>query len=94
MAAMAEIAVEAGGVTLAGEEDGEGTPVVLLHGLTASRRALALAYPSGTARDDVQDRKERMKEVNETLLDGDARNIIEQIVNEVEAMAQRHLRQS
>ena len=37
MAAMAEIAVEAGGVTLAGEESGEGTDVVLLHGLTATR---------------------------------------------------------
>jgi pimeloyl-ACP methyl ester carboxylesterase len=39
---MAEIAVEAGGVTLAGDEDGEGTPVVLLHGLTASRRYVVM----------------------------------------------------
>src|SRR3954466_14773646 len=38
MATMAEITVEAGGVALAGEEDGDGNPVVLLHGLTASRR--------------------------------------------------------
>jgi len=30
--------VESAGVTLAGEEAGEGTPVVLLHGLTATRR--------------------------------------------------------
>ena len=42
MAAMAEIAVEAGGVTLAGEESGEGTDVVLLHGLTASRRYVVM----------------------------------------------------
>jgi pimeloyl-ACP methyl ester carboxylesterase len=35
---MAEIVVEAGGVSLAGEESGEGTPVVLLPGLTATRR--------------------------------------------------------
>ena len=39
---MAEIAIEAGGVTLAGEESGEGTPVVLLHGLTASRRYVVM----------------------------------------------------
>ena len=34
--------VEAGGVALAGEEDGEGTPVVLLHGLTATRRYVVM----------------------------------------------------
>ncbi|HEY7075140.1 MAG TPA: alpha/beta hydrolase [Solirubrobacteraceae bacterium] len=33
-----ELTVDAGGVTLAGEEAGEGIPVVLLHGLTATRR--------------------------------------------------------
>src|SRR5215218_11112748 len=46
MAAMAEIAVEAGGVTLAGEESGEGTDVVLLHGLTASRRYVVMGSRS------------------------------------------------
>jgi pimeloyl-ACP methyl ester carboxylesterase len=30
--------LDAGGVTLAGEQAGEGTPIVLLHGLTATRR--------------------------------------------------------
>ena len=30
--------IAAGGVTLAGEEVGEGPPIVLLHGLTATRR--------------------------------------------------------
>jgi len=39
---MAEIVVEAGGVSLAGEESGEGTPVVLLHGLTATRRYVVM----------------------------------------------------
>ena len=46
MAAMAEIAVEAGGVTLAGEESGEGTDVVLLHGLTATRRYVVMGSRS------------------------------------------------
>src|SRR5919107_1132441 len=46
MATMAEIAVEAGGMTLAGEDDGEGTPVVLLHGLTATRRYVVMGSRS------------------------------------------------
>jgi 3-oxoadipate enol-lactonase len=43
---MAEIAIEAGGVTLAGEQSGEGAPVVLLHGLTASRRYVVMGSRS------------------------------------------------
>jgi pimeloyl-ACP methyl ester carboxylesterase len=40
---MAAITVQAGGVTLAGDEDGEGAPVVvLLHGLTATRRYVVM----------------------------------------------------
>src|SRR5919206_5010722 len=39
---MAEIAVRADGVTLAGDDVGEGTPVVLLHGLTATRRYVVM----------------------------------------------------
>jgi pimeloyl-ACP methyl ester carboxylesterase len=39
---VAEISVDAGGVTLAGEEAGEGTAVVLLHGLTATRRYVVM----------------------------------------------------
>jgi pimeloyl-ACP methyl ester carboxylesterase len=39
---MAEITIDAGGVALAGEESGEGTPVVLLHGLTATRRYVVM----------------------------------------------------
>ena len=39
---MAEFSVKSAGVTLAGEEAGEGTPVVLLHGLTATRRYVVM----------------------------------------------------
>ena len=39
---MAEFSIESGGVTLAGEEAGEGIPVVLLHGLTATRRYVVM----------------------------------------------------
>ena len=39
---MSELAIESGGVTLAGDEAGEGTPVVLLHGLTATRRYVVM----------------------------------------------------
>jgi pimeloyl-ACP methyl ester carboxylesterase len=39
---MAEIAVRADGVRLAGDDVGEGTPVVLLHGLTATRRYVVM----------------------------------------------------
>jgi len=38
--------VESAGVTLAGEEAGEGTPVVLLHGLTATRRYVVMGSRS------------------------------------------------
>ena len=39
---MAEQLIEAGGVRLAAEEHGHGTPVVLLHGLTATRRYVVM----------------------------------------------------
>jgi pimeloyl-ACP methyl ester carboxylesterase len=39
---VAELSIESGGVTLAGEEAGEGIPVVLLHGLTATRRYVVM----------------------------------------------------
>jgi 3-oxoadipate enol-lactonase len=39
---MAEISVRSDGVTLAGDEAGEGAPVVLLHGLTATRRYVVM----------------------------------------------------
>jgi pimeloyl-ACP methyl ester carboxylesterase len=39
---MAQFEVVAGGVTVAGDEDGEGIPVVLLHGLTATRRYVVM----------------------------------------------------
>src|ERR671912_222937 len=39
---MVDLSVERGGVTLAGEEAGEGPAVVLLHGLTATRRYVVM----------------------------------------------------
>ena len=39
---MGELSIESAGVTLSGEEAGEGTPVVLLHGLTATRRYVVM----------------------------------------------------
>lgn len=39
---MAEQLIEAGGVRLAAEEHGHGTPVVLLHGLSATRRYVVM----------------------------------------------------
>jgi len=41
-----EFTVSADGVTLAGEEAGEGVPVVLLHGLTATRRYVVMGSRS------------------------------------------------
>lgn len=43
---MAEFNVQGAGVTLAGEEAGEGVPVVLLHGLTATRRYVVMGSRS------------------------------------------------
>lgn len=37
-----DLSIDADGVTLSGTEDGEGTPVVLLHGLTATRRYVVM----------------------------------------------------
>jgi pimeloyl-ACP methyl ester carboxylesterase len=42
MATVAEMTVLSGGVTLAGDEAGEGRDVVLLHGLTATRRYVVM----------------------------------------------------
>ena len=39
---MTDFELESGGVTLAGQEDGEGVAVVLLHGLTATRRYVVM----------------------------------------------------
>src|SRR6516162_8102388 len=39
---MAEIVVGSAGVELAGDESGDGVPVVLLHGLTATRRYVVM----------------------------------------------------
>lgn len=39
---MAELVIDSDGVGLSAEEDGEGTPVILLHGLTATRRYVVM----------------------------------------------------
>src|SRR5918911_4222163 len=39
---MPVITIDSGGVALAADEDGEGVPVVLLHGLTATRRYVVM----------------------------------------------------
>ncbi len=39
---MSELTIDSGGVRLAGEEAGDGIPVVLLHGLTATRRYVVM----------------------------------------------------
>ena len=39
---MSELTVERAGVSLSGEEAGDGVPVVLLHGLTATRRYVVM----------------------------------------------------
>lgn len=43
---MSGFTVQSGGVALSGEEAGEGTPVVLLHGLTATRRYVVMGSRS------------------------------------------------
>jgi pimeloyl-ACP methyl ester carboxylesterase len=43
---VAELRIGSSGVTLAGDEAGEGTPVVLLHGLTATRRYVVMGSRS------------------------------------------------
>ena len=39
---MAPTTIDSGGVTLAVDDAGDGTPVVLLHGLTATRRYVVM----------------------------------------------------
>ncbi len=41
-----EFSVEAGGAVLSGEESGQGPPIVLLHGLTATRRYVVMGAQS------------------------------------------------
>jgi pimeloyl-ACP methyl ester carboxylesterase len=45
-AAMSELEIDHGGVSLAAEEAGDGPPVVLLHGLTATRRYVVMGSRS------------------------------------------------
>src|SRR5215211_2267727 len=43
---MAAITLDSGGVALAADDDGEGVPVLLLHGLTATRRYVVMGSKS------------------------------------------------
>ncbi|MEA2180074.1 MAG: hypothetical protein QOG77_3371, partial [Solirubrobacteraceae bacterium] len=43
---MGAITIDSGGVALAADDDGEGVPVVLLHGLTATRRYVVMGSRS------------------------------------------------
>ena len=43
---MAEFSIQGAGVVIAGEEAGEGVPIVLLHGLTATRRYVVMGSRS------------------------------------------------
>jgi pimeloyl-ACP methyl ester carboxylesterase len=43
---MAPITIDSGGVSLAADDDGDGLPVVLLHGLTATRRYVVMGSKS------------------------------------------------
>ena len=52
-------------------------------GQRRARKVLAYAYPGGSARDDIEYRKARMREVDKTQLDGKADNVIDQIVNDL-----------
>ena len=47
-----------------------------------ARKVLAYAYPDGTARDDIEERKVRMKDRG-VIVDGKATNVIEAIVDDL-----------
>lgn len=52
-------------------------------GQKRARKVLAYAYPSGSAREDIEERKIRMRESDNLLIDGKVSNVIEQIVNDL-----------
>lgn len=54
-----------------------------------ARRALAQMFPGGSAKGEVEDRRERMKERMGSLDDEGSANIIHEIVNEVSGLAER-----
>ena len=53
--------IDADGVMLAGEEAGQGSPVVLLHGLTATRRYVVMGSTGARARRPPRDRLRRAR---------------------------------
>lgn len=52
-------------------------------GQSRARAVLAYVYPDGTARGDIEERKSRMKESDQAILDGKATNVIDQIVDDL-----------
>lgn len=48
-----------------------------------ARKVLAYVYPNGSARDDIEERKVKMREAAKTQIDGSEDNVIDQIVNDL-----------
>ena len=58
-------------------------------GQSRARAVLAYKYPDGTARSDIEDRKSRMSESDQNILDGRATNVMDQIVEDLVDMERR-----
>lgn len=58
-------------------------------GQARARAVLAHKYPDGTARSDIEDRKSRMSESDQNILDGRATNVMDQIVDDLVDMERR-----
>lgn len=54
-----------------------------------ARRALAQMFPGGSAKGEVEERRDRLKDRMATLDEGASSNVLEEIVNEVTALAER-----
>lgn len=58
-------------------------------GQARARAVLAYVYPEGSARSDIEERKSRMKESDQDVLDGRATNVMDQIVEDLLDMERR-----
>lgn len=58
-------------------------------GPSRARRALALAYPRGSAKGDIEERRDSMKERVGILDNATSGGVIDQVIKEVEALAER-----
>lgn len=52
-------------------------------GQKRARKVLAYAYPGGSARDDIEERKARMRDSDKLVLDGKAPNVMDQIIEDL-----------